>query len=203
MTRLSASFWAFTALLAALFAGALLIGGPDLAADRALLLALQQGALVPAARLVTRLGDWWLVFVAGGAAAALLAISGARRKALALVLLLLSERLLVEQLKLVFDRVRPDPAGHLIAVHTQAFPSGHAANAMALGLGLALLLPSSPRIRVAAVAAALLYAFAIGTTRLVLGVHWPSDVAGGWALGALSTLLLVRLAEATPAAPRD
>jgi membrane-associated phospholipid phosphatase len=36
--------------------------------------------------------------------------------------------------------------------------------------------------------------------RLVLQVHWPSDVAGGWAFGAAWTLLLVRLFGTSPAA---
>jgi undecaprenyl-diphosphatase len=82
-----------------------------------------------------------------------------------------------------------------------AFPSGHSANAITLGLGLALLLTAPGRARAAAVAAALLFALLVGVSRMVLGVHWPSDVAGGWLLGALWTVLLVRLAAGT-GAPR-
>jgi undecaprenyl-diphosphatase len=65
---------------------------------------------------------------------------------------------------------------------------------MTLGLGLALLCTASGRGRGPALAAGLLFAFLVGTSRMVLGVHWPSDVAGGWAFGALWTLLLLRLA---------
>jgi membrane-associated phospholipid phosphatase len=190
------------AILVSAALAALLLGGPEAPADARLMLLLQRGEWVPAARIATRLGDWWVVLALGGVAAAWLAWRGRPRRALALVALLLAERLAVEELKLVLDRARPDPQGHLIAVHTLAFPSGHAANAMALGLGLALMLPLSARGRTAALVAALVYAFVIGMTRLVLGVHWPSDIVGGWAVGALLALLFVRLAEGTSGAPR-
>lgn len=193
------SWWPIAALLA-VFAAMLALGGPGSAVDRALLYRAQIDPIVPAARLVTQLGDWWFLLVAGGFAAAGLAIHGQWRRAALLVVLLLSERSLVEASKFLFDRVRPDPAGHLVAVQSMAFPSGHAANAMTLGLGLALLVPR--RARRAAVVAALLYAVLVGLSRPILGVHWPSDVVGGWALGAAWTLLLVRLLGGTSARER-
>ncbi|HEY0086944.1 MAG TPA: phosphatase PAP2 family protein [Allosphingosinicella sp.] len=198
MTRLSA--FAF-ALLALVFALALGFGGPESPIDRSILIAMQIDGLVGAARLLTRLGDWWAYFSIGGVAALWLAWRGHRRRALLLIALLLSERLLVTLLKLLFGRARPDPLGHLDPVSTLSFPSGHSTNSMTLGLGLALLL-ASPSHRKPAVAAALVFAFAVGATRLVLGVHWPSDVAAGWALGTLWTLLLVRLAGGTSPSPR-
>ncbi|HEY0044562.1 MAG TPA: phosphatase PAP2 family protein [Allosphingosinicella sp.] len=198
MTRLSA--FAFV-LLALLFGVALAFGGPESPVDRSILIAMQIDGLVGAARLLTRLGDWWGYLSIGAAAALWLAWRGHRRRALLLVALLLSERLLVTLLKLLFGRARPDPLGHLDPVHTLSFPSGHAANAMTLGLGLALLLASQSQ-RKPALVAALVFAFAVGATRLVLGVHWPSDVAAGWALGALWTLLLVRLTAGTSSSPR-
>ena len=179
--------------LIALVAAMLLLGGPGSEVDRTLLYSAQREALVPAARLVTRLGDWWVVAAAAAAGAAWLAVRRQWRAALCLILLILSQRALVELMKQGFDRVRPDPAGHLDAVHSMAFPSGHSANAMALALGLALL--AVPRAwRGMALALGLAYAAAVGLSRLVLGVHWPSDVIGGWAVGALWALLVVRLA---------
>ena len=194
MTRLSVSFWALPLGLACLFAALLLLGGPASGADRSLLLAAQWPALVPAARAITDFGAWWAVLLAAAPAVLWLAYRDRFRHALLLAALLVSQRFLVEQAKLLFDRARPDPAGHSVAVHTMAFPSGHASNAMVLGLGLALFLPLPPRLRVPALAAGLVFAFLIGSSRIVLGVHWPSDVAGGWTLGALWTLLLLRLA---------
>jgi undecaprenyl-diphosphatase len=197
MTRLSAfSFALLTGALASLFTLALAFGGQDNALDRALLAAMQFPALVPAARLVTRLGDWWAYLPLGGAAAAWLLWRGRTRHALLLAALLLSERLLVTLLKLLFARARPDPAGHLDFTYTLSFPSGHATNAMTLGLGAALLLAPGKG-RGLPLALGLLFAFLVGATRPLLGVHWPSDVLGGWALGALWTLLLLRLAAGT------
>jgi undecaprenyl-diphosphatase len=193
MIRLSAfSFWLLVAALALVVGVAFLLGGSGSTADRAILIAAQVDALVAPARIVTRFGDWWAVLLAGAAFAAWLLIRRRYRDAALLAILLVSERLVVAGLKVGFARDRPDPLGHLDAVHTMAFPSGHSANAMTLGLGVALVLTAPGRGRPAAVAAGLLFAALVGGSRMVLGVHWPSDVAGGWAFGALWTLLLVR-----------
>jgi len=47
---------------------------------------------------------------------------------------------------------------------------------------------------VAAAAGAVLLSMLVGTSRVMLGVHWPSDVIGGWAFGMLWVLLTLRLA---------
>lgn len=203
MIRLSAfSYWLLVAALAGLFGAALVLGGAESQFDRALLIAVQADALVAPARMVTRLGDWYSFLLPGAVLAAWLAWRGRHRSALALAALLLSERLAVTLLKLGFARARPDPVGHHDAVYTLSFPSGHAANAMTLGLGAALLLTAPGPKRAPAIGAALLFALIVGGSRPVLGVHWPTDVVGGWAFGALWTLLLLRLAAGTSFQPR-
>jgi undecaprenyl-diphosphatase len=196
MTRLSV-FFCLAAAATAAFLALLLLGGPRSETERAVLIFAQIDPLVPAARIVTRLGEWWVHLLAGALAAIWLALRRRRREALLLIALFAGERLLVSLLKLWFDRARPDPAGHEVAVHTMAFPSGHAANAMTLGLAFALVLPATPQGRRAALPFGLAFAFLVGATRPILGVHWPSDVLGGWILGALWVLLLLRLAAGT------
>jgi undecaprenyl-diphosphatase len=65
-----------------------------------------------------------------------------------------------------------------------SYPSGHAAGSMVVLLTAALMM-GERRLRWAAVALSL----AIGTTRPMLGMHWPSDVIGGWMWGASFALL--------------
>jgi membrane-associated phospholipid phosphatase len=86
------------------------------------------------------------------------------------------------------DRPRPPHADWLINASGRAWPSGHTATAvLTYGLLVTLFWPILTRavIRVAAVAAATLIALAVGLSRVYLGVHWPSDVLGGWTFGAL------------------
>ena len=94
--------------------------------------------------------------------------------------------------KRVVDRARPGVGLRLIAEGEPSFPSGHATDSAAvfltLGLVLAVFVLRRPPARLATVAAAGLLAVAIGVSRLVLGVHWPTDVLAGWALGATAAL---------------
>jgi undecaprenyl-diphosphatase len=179
----------------------LLLGGPASDADGRLLHAVQRPELVPLARLLTRFGDWNLLLPLTLSGAALLFAFASRRAALIYLVLIFVGRLLVEGEKVAFGRARPDETGRLVEVATLSYPSGHAAYSMIGWLGLALLATRTPRWRGPAVALALTLAFLVGSSRLVLAVHWPSDVIGGWAFGAAWTLLLVRLAGGTPVRP--
>ncbi|MFD0272869.1 phosphatase PAP2 family protein [Kitasatospora sp. NPDC127111] len=84
--------------------------------------------------------------------------------------------------KLAFDRERPsfpDPVSH---AGGPAFPSGHAmASAITCAVLVGLFWSQTRRGgRIAACSVAALAALAVGWTRIALGVHWPSDVLGGW-----------------------
>jgi undecaprenyl-diphosphatase len=90
-------------------------------------------------------------------------------------------------LKLAYARPRPILVPHLVDVTSTSFPSGHATDSALVYLTLAALLARSipkrgPRIYV--IGAAILMILLIGVSRVYLGVHWPSDVAAGWTLGA-------------------
>ena len=90
-------------------------------------------------------------------------------------------------MKEAFARARPDVVPHLDVVTNLSFPSGHATNGMATYLLAALLIAQARR--PLALVMALSFAGAIGASRMVLGVHWPSDVLGGWLWGAGFALL--------------
>ena len=90
--------------------------------------------------------------------------------------------------------MRPDLEPHLVVVKTSSFPSGHATSSMIFYLTMALALTARTRWQRLAAAGAVLLSLAIGTSRVMLGVHWPSDVIGGWAFGMLWVLLTLRLA---------
>lgn len=92
-----------------------------------------------------------------------------------------------QALKAFYERPRPDLVDHLDVIHTASFPSGHATMSAIVYLTLAALvvrLVSDTRVRVYVMSAAILITVAVGLSRIYLGVHWPSDVVAGWALGA-------------------
>ena len=144
--------------------------------------------------LVTNLGQWWVLVTLTLLGVAWLLYRRRARVALFLLATTLSGRLVAELQKLAIGRHRPEDEAHLVIVRDLSFPSAHAANAMIVFLSLALLV-APRRYRYLAVAIALAASAAIGITRPMLGVHWPSDVVGGWAFGAAWVLLMVALAE--------
>jgi len=191
------------AALAALWL-AMMVTGTN-AVDRALLDALYVSAapgLRDFLRFFTLLGNWPAVAGASLIAAVWLLATGHRRSALLLLGITLIGRALVEGMKLGVQRTRPEATDHLVPVYSLSFPSAHAANSMILWLTIALLLPQR-KWRPAAVAAALLISFAVGISRPMLGVHWPSDVIGGWAFGAAWVLVMIDLSGRWPAPKRS
>ena len=182
--------------LALLWLAMLLLGAGDV--DRDVLLALyarDEPWLALAARWLSDIGTWPTVVVVTLAGAAWLLYRGKRRAALVLLVASFSGRLLVILEKAYFARVRPEEQMRLVEVHYQSFPSGHAANSMIAFLAIALLAFDDPRQRRWAVAAAVTLSVLIGFSRPMLGVHWPSDVVGGWAFGLFWTLAVLTVAE--------
>jgi membrane-associated phospholipid phosphatase len=118
---------------------------------------------------------------------------GESRRALLLALLVTTGPLLVELQKGWIGRLRPHDQEHLVVVQSYAFPSGHSGNSLLIWLALALLTVEGRTERRIAIAGALLIAGAVSLSRPMLGVHWPSDVVGGWALAMFWLLLLSRL----------
>jgi len=94
------------------------------------------------------------------------------------------ELLLANVIKLLVDRVRPD-IDQLAASSGPSFPSGHTTTAAAAFAALALLLGRrrSPMARVALASAAAALTGLVACTRVLLGVHWTTDVMAGAALG--------------------
>jgi undecaprenyl-diphosphatase len=190
--------WRFIATLIGLTAvwlAMLLWGGGPL--DRAVYQAMYAGkspALVAAARTFTALGEPTVLIGAGIACALWLWHRGHRHLPWALVAIVLTGRALSELQKYWIARARPDLEPHLVIVKTSSFPSGHATSSMIFCLSLALVLAEGTRWRGVAVAAAILLSVLIGVSRIMLGVHWPSDVIGGWAFGMLWVLLTLRIA---------
>ncbi len=88
--------------------------------------------------------------------------------------------------KRLFRRQRPRLLEHLEVVRSTSFPSGHSMAAASLYLTLAFIASRSRRSRThraALIGTASALAATIGATRVYLGVHWPTDVLGGLALG--------------------
>jgi undecaprenyl-diphosphatase len=194
--RLEWRFIAATVTLAAIWLAMLMWGTGSL--DRQVYEILYAGnrpVLLAIARVFTALGEPTVLISACVACALWLWYAGLGRLGLVLLLIALIGRGLGEAQKYWVARVRPDLEPHLVVVKTQSFPSGHATSSMIFYLALALALFAHTRWNRLVAAGAILLSLLIGTSRVMLGVHWPSDVVGGWAFGMLWVLLTLRPAE--------
>lgn len=98
-------------------------------------------------------------------------------------------------LKQVIDRARPD-VDHLVSVATLSYPSGHAMSAISFYGFLIYLIYNIRMRRVFKISLIILFSlmiFLIGVSRIYLGVHFPSDVAGGYIAGFIWIIFCVVL----------
>jgi undecaprenyl-diphosphatase len=142
-------------------------------------------ALVHALELLSWLGrPAWLAVVVG-VAAGVAWRRGRHRLTAFLVLTAIGGGLVDSLVKMLVDRPRPVVDHPIATAFGKSFPSGHAMSSLVCyGAVLLAFLPAMrPRMRTLAVAATALLVLAIGSSRLLLGVHFLSDVLGGYVLG--------------------
>ena len=146
-------------------------------------------------RWVTYLG--WTPVAVALSLAAVAALLAARRWADALFAALsLIPAALIPALKQLVGRPRPELAWVESLPHSLAFPSGHTIFAMLFG-GLLIYLAwrgmGNGWLRWGLTAALTLLILLVGISRVYLGVHWPSDVMGGYLYGGTVLLAAARL----------
>jgi undecaprenyl-diphosphatase len=174
--------------------------------DRGLLLSLRDGAdpadtLGPirfeeAVRDLTALGSTIVLIGLSATVALWFALTGRRREALFAVLVPAGAGGLGELLKQAFARLRPDLVPHAMHAAGWSFPSSHALMSTATFLTLGALLGlgqerRSVRFYLLALGGGL--ALVVGTSRVYLGVHWPTDVLAGWLTGGAWAALCWRV----------
>ncbi len=141
---------------------------------------------------VTALGGTTLIALATAVAAVALARRRRWRRALVLIIVVLLANASDNLLKGLYHRERPDFAYPGLYLPSQSFPSGHSTASAALWLTLAAIVASFESRDAAKVfwfALALAIILAVGLSRVYLGAHWPTDVLGGWILGAVWALI--------------
>lgn len=168
--------------------------GPLTRLDEPLLRLLpHEGAIFTVSDLATHLGDAVVLVAIALLGTVILLHRRAFVDAGVLVFAKAASLTVVLGLKFLFGRARPAIAtGDGLCC---AFPSGHATDSAMLFVMLAVLLfERRARLRPWAEGVAIGLALVVGATRVILGVHWPTDVVAGWGLGfALAgTFLLLR-----------
>jgi len=140
---------------------------------------------------LSRAADFWALWISIAAALAASGDERGRRAALrGLASMAIASTASNVLAKNLVHRARP--AGEVAPARrpgrtpvTSSFPSGHAASAAGFATGVGLELPALA-VPVGALAAA------VGLARVVNGVHFPTDIAGGWVVGVGVGMLTLR-----------
>lgn len=163
------------------------------------------GAWVWLVASVSHLGDRWVIGSLVAGACLWLAWRGEVLRGVAVGALMSAQGMLVWVLKDAAQRARPiggaiDPAW--VVVNGSSLPSGHACAAL-VGFGMLawVCIRHAALRRISAgqvVAGAVALTVAVGLSRVLLGVHYPTDVLAGWGVGALWLALSIRVLDALP-----
>ena len=143
--------------------------------------------LVEAVRDVTALGGVFLRNLFALAAVVALLFLRLRREAVLYALTVMAGWLVNSGLKLVVGRERPQIVPHLTSAGGESFPSGHSFSSAVVWIGMALAfatLSNRHSVRYTMVVAAMALAGMVALSRVMLGVHFPSDVVAGWLAGS-------------------
>lgn len=139
---------------------------------------------------VTFSGSGKFLAPATGALISLLFVTQHRREATLLTLCMLGNWALTYTLKAMVDRDRPD-LWSTAWYWGSSFPSGHTLSTATFATALSLCAVRLwPRSRYASTSLAVLWIFLVGLSRLVLGVHWPTDVLAAICLGVFIPLAI-------------
>ena len=137
---------------------------------------------------ITALGGPTVIWLVVGTVIGFLCLQARYRTAIMVVAAAASGEVLNQILKALFMRPRPSVVPHLRDVMTPSFPSGHAMESAIVYLTLGVLLMRVAEGRTAKIyclSVAIFVTLLVGISRVSLGVHYPTDVLGGWILGFL------------------
>lgn len=146
-------------------------------------------------RVVTDLGSPVAVDVLAAAAVVVLLVVHRWRAAVVVAVVRLGELATESVLKAVVHRSRPGLLPQLTSASGDSFPSGHAAGSAAVYGVVAIVVGAwlSTQARRLVLAGAAAWVALIAASRVLLGVHYPTDVLGGAALGVLWLALALAL----------
>jgi membrane-associated phospholipid phosphatase len=147
------------------------------------------GWLTATMRQITRLGnEGFLLIVVVIAGSVLRRRTGSWRPLLILVAIAVGGVTIEKVLKLMIARPRPPITWMVVFESGWSFPSGHATRSAAVYGGVACvtarLRAFGQRTQMILCGLAVVLSFLVGISRVYLGVHWPTDVVGGWILAA-------------------
>jgi undecaprenyl-diphosphatase len=140
---------------------------------------------------LTRIGNWQAAIPIVALVAAMLAAARLRTTALLLLGSALAGVALCQGTKAVVQRPRPDVPWQHREATTWSFPSGHSCNSAAGYAAAAWLASRHVRrtwLSLLLLALGLLLPLGIGVSRMYLGMHYLTDVLGGWSLGLACAL---------------
>lgn len=160
--------------------------------------ALRSPELLAVSYVVTLFGNTSMIIAGGILLSVFLLLRRQRIEALVLWATLLIAELVINYGKLAFHRARPGGLLPTLDTTTYSFPSGHSLGAMVFyGFVAYLVLRSGEKwgTRASVLMSAMLLILLIGLSRILLGLHYPSDVLAGYAAGLIILLWGISMCE--------